>query len=172
MSASTVSRARTAADWTAAAGLLAEHRRWVAAAVGADVTATQEAAGGEFADPACFYRHPDAALVLARVAGHPAGMVGVHRLTGSAAELKRMYLRPWARGRGLGRALLGEAVAVAVDLGFGDLLLQTHPDAMPAAHHLYRGHGFVPAEPFHDLGVPGVVTLGLDLVGSRAAAAS
>lgn len=172
MSARTVQRARTTADWAAAALLLDEHRRWVATAVGADVTAAQPTAGAEFTDPARFYRPPHAALVLARVAGRPAGMVGVHRLTCTAAELKRMYLRPWARGRGLGHALLAEAVAAATELGFDALLLQTHPGAMPAAHHLYRGYGFLPAEPYHDLGVPGVVTLGLDLAARRAEAAS
>jgi GNAT superfamily N-acetyltransferase len=168
---SRVHRARTTADWTAAALLLDEYRRWVAEAIGADVTATQPAARDEFTDPARFYRPPDAALVLARVGERPAGVVGVHRLTRSAAELKRMYLRPWARGRGLSRALLVEAVAAADDLGFDELLLQTHPGAMPVAHRLYREYGFRPAESFHDLGVPGVLTLGLDLAGRRAGAA-
>jgi GNAT superfamily N-acetyltransferase len=144
----------------------------VDAAVGADVTAAQPTAGAEFTDPARFYRPPDAALVLARVAGRPAGIVGVHRLTRTAAELKRMYLRQAARGRGLGRALLAEAVAAATDLGFDELLLQTHPGAMPAAHDLYRGYGFLPARPYHDLGVAGVVTLGLDLAGRRSGVAS
>ncbi|MBW0093390.1 GNAT family N-acetyltransferase [Pseudonocardia sp. KRD-184] len=168
MPCTTVCRARTDQDWAAAGHLLAEHRRWVSAAVGSDVTATQPAAEVEFAEPARFYRPPEGALILARAGRAAAGIVGVHRLGGSCAELKRMYLRPWARGRGLGRALLDEAVAVAIDLGYEEMLLQTHAGAMPVAHHLYRQHGFVPTTSFHDLGVESVVTLGLDLTLARA----
>lgn len=163
MSRTTVCRARTEQDWAAAGQLLTEHRRWMSTAIGSDVTATQPASEVEFTDPARFYRPPEGALILAREGRGAAGIVGVHRMGGSSAELKRMYLCPWARGRGLGRALLDEAVAAAIDLGFDELLLQTHAGAMPVALHLYRQYGFVPTASFHDLGVEDVVTLGLDL---------
>lgn len=164
MPAPTSCRASTADDWSAVEALLAEHRRWLTGVVG-DVTAAQPASDGEFADPSSFYRPPEATMVLTRVGRRAAGIVGVHRLNGSTAELKRMYLRPWGRGLGLGRALLAEAVTAAVDLGFGELRLQTHPGAMPVAHRLYRASGFTPVAAYHDLGVEGVETLGLDLTG-------
>lgn len=169
MSRTTVCRARTEQDWAAAGRLLTEHRRWMSTAICSDVTTTQPASEVEFTDPARFYRPPEGALILARAgrgaAGirSAAGIVGVHRMGGPSAELKRMYLRPWARGRGLGRALLDEVVAAAIDLGFDGLLLQAHAGAMPVALHLYRQYGFVPTASFHDLGVEDVVTLGLDL---------
>jgi putative acetyltransferase len=60
---------------------------------------------------------------------------------GKAAELKRMYLQPQYRGRGLGRALLGHAIHWAKDRGCRYIVLDT-ASAMTAAQHLYESTGF------------------------------
>jgi GNAT superfamily N-acetyltransferase len=159
----TLAKATTDLDWAAAAHLLNEYRRWLDAAMGLDLATAQPAAGGEFGDLASFYRPPDGVLILAWSGRRPLGMVGVHRYAGAIGELKRMYAVPAARGLGVGRALVDEAIAAAADLGFDELRLQTEPNAMPAAHRLYRQAGFVDIPPYHDLGVAGVATLGLRL---------
>jgi GNAT superfamily N-acetyltransferase len=158
-----LSPATTETDWAAAAGLLDEYRRWLDAAMGLDLTTAQPAAGGEFGDLARFYRPPDGVLILAWLGRRPIGIVGVRRYEGAIGELKRMYATPASRGLGVGRALVDAAVAAAVELGFEELRLQTEPNAMPAAHRLYREAGFVDIPPYHDLGVAGVATLGLRL---------
>ncbi|MDD7964808.1 GNAT family N-acetyltransferase [Actinomycetospora lemnae] len=158
-----VSRARAAPDWRAAAVLLDEYRRWLADAVAIDLTVAQPRASTEFSDLERYYRPPEGVLVVASVGGRPAGMAGVHRLAGAVGELKRMYVRPSARGRGVGRALLVEAIAAARDLGFVELRLQTKPTVMAVADRLYREHGFVDIEPYADLGVEGVADLALAL---------
>ncbi|MDN5914344.1 MAG: GNAT family N-acetyltransferase [Pseudonocardia sp.] len=161
-------RRGTVRDWEQAAGLLAEHVRWVAEAVGLDLRDRQPGSLPELAAPEAFYHSPDGALVLAHVEGRPAGIVGVHRLTGDVGELKRMYVRPHARGLGVGRALVDEAVTAAEDLGFRELWLETDPVSMAGALRIYRDAGFSDIPPYGELGLGGVVTLGRALARSPA----
>lgn len=163
----TLRRPTTVRDWEQAAGLLAEHVRWVAEAVGLDLRDRQPGSLPELAAPATFYRPPDGALVLAHVAGRPAGIVGVHRLAGDVGELKRMYVRPRARGLGLGRELVDAAVTAAEDLGFRELWLETDPASMAGALRIYRDAGFTDIPAYGDLGLGGVVALGRPLARSR-----
>lgn len=64
-----------------------------------------------------------------------------------AVELKRMYLRPEARGRGLGKQLLGIALGWARSHEITTIRLDTS-ERMTAAQRLYETHGFrrVPGE--------------------------
>lgn len=162
----TLRRPRTRRDWEQAAGLLTEHVQWVTEAVGLDLRDRQPDSLSELSSPAVFYRPPHGALVLAHVASRAAGIVGVHRLIDDVGELKRMYVRPAARGIGLGRALVDEAVAAAEDLGFRELWLETDPGSMAGALQIYRDAGFTDITPYGDLGLDGVVTLGRSLVRS------
>lgn len=89
---------------------------------------------------------PDAALLLASVDGVAVGCIAVHLLgePAGAAEVKRMWVQPGARGHGAGKALVLAAVAWAREHGATELLLDTVPAAMPAAHRLYLALGFQP----------------------------
>jgi GNAT superfamily N-acetyltransferase len=70
------------------------------------------------------------------------GSVALRDLGDGAVELKRMYLRPDQRGRGLGRELLGVALAWAREHGMHRVRLDTS-ERMAAAQRLYEAHGFV-----------------------------
>jgi GNAT superfamily N-acetyltransferase len=70
------------------------------------------------------------------------GSVALRDLGGDAVELKRMYLRPAERGRGLGRQLLAVALDWARTHGVHVVRLDTS-ERMVAAQRLYEGHGFV-----------------------------
>src|SRR5918998_3616195 len=59
------------------------------------------------------------------------------------AEIKRMYLRPEARGRGLGRQLLDTLLTAARQEGYREARLDTD-GLVPAAHRLYSAAGFEP----------------------------
>ena len=61
---------------------------------------------------------------------------------GPVAELKRMYLYPGHRGRGLGRQLLDRAVGWARGAGCRAIVLDTSAE-MDAAQRLYESVGFV-----------------------------
>jgi putative acetyltransferase len=103
-----------------------------------------------------------AAILLGRVGGEVEGCVAVRPLEGDACELKRLYVRPAARGSGLGRALAEAAVARARLRGFAWMRLDTLP-TMDAARALYRSLGFVEIEPYRFNPIPGTSFMELRL---------
>jgi GNAT superfamily N-acetyltransferase len=64
-------------------------------------------------------------------------------------EVKHLYLRPAARGRGLGRALLAELESRARDLDASELVLDTNA-SLEAAGGLYASSGFTDMLPYND----------------------
>jgi GNAT superfamily N-acetyltransferase len=70
------------------------------------------------------------------------GSVALRDLGDGALELKRMYLRREARGRGLGKRLLATALEYAREFGADVMKLDTS-ERMQTARHLYEAHGFV-----------------------------
>ncbi|RYE43720.1 MAG: N-acetyltransferase [Hyphomicrobiales bacterium] len=78
------------------------------------------------------------------------GIVGIAMLKpvdDVTAELKRVYVRPVVRGRGVARALLRELLDAARREGFVTVRLESLR-FMTAAHGLYRSQGFVETSPF------------------------
>jgi putative acetyltransferase len=83
------------------------------------------------------YAPPRGALLLAR----GLGCVALRSFDDTTCELKRLYVRPQARGSGLGRALVDEVVAEARRLRYARMRLDTLP-IMVAAQTLYEQLGF------------------------------
>jgi GNAT superfamily N-acetyltransferase len=67
---------------------------------------------------------------------------GIKRLADGGCELKRMYVAPPARGRGIARALLAALEARARHMGFTIARLDTGP-SQHAARHLYESAGYM-----------------------------
>ncbi len=89
------------------------------------------------------YAQPRGTLLLALVEAQPAGCVGLRPFPlDGACEMKRLYVRPTARGNKLGKKLVEEVIAVARRLGYSRLRLDTHPHTMQPAVELYRRFGF------------------------------
>jgi putative acetyltransferase len=82
------------------------------------------------------------ALWIALAGGEVAGSVALRDLADRAYKLKRMYLRPAHRGRGLGRRLLATALDWARANDARVVRLDT-AEGMVAARHLYESAGFV-----------------------------
>jgi GNAT superfamily N-acetyltransferase len=91
-------------------------------------------------------RESRARLYVAEIAGEPVGMGGLRPVAADEVEIKRMYVRPPARGLGVGRAILQRLIDDARALGFKTIRLDSAP-FMHEAHALYRSFGFVPSAP-------------------------
>ena len=81
------------------------------------------------------------AFLIAYVADCPVGCGAVRRVDGPVAEIKRMYVAPSARGRGVGRQILDALETEARRLGVTRLVLETGP-RQPEAIALYARAGF------------------------------
>ena len=88
--------------------------------------------------------------------GDEIGCGGVRRLVvpgspegRSRFEIKHLYIRPGAQGRGLGRALLSELESRAMAFGATEIVLDTNA-SLVAAGGLYRATGYRNVEPYND----------------------
>jgi putative acetyltransferase len=109
------------------------------------------------------YAPPRGRLLLAIEDDRPAGCVGLHPWDGDAAEMKRLYVRPAFRGRGLGRILAEAALAEARSIGYRSIRLDTIASLMQSAIALYRELGFREIPPYRSNPIPGALYLELRL---------
>ncbi|MFO8100180.1 MAG: GNAT family N-acetyltransferase [Salinibacter sp.] len=88
------------------------------------------------------YAAPGGAILLAEYDGSAVGVVAVQPLDADGVcEMKRLYVCPSARGRGIGRTLGTAILDVARDLGYDTMRLDTVASMKPA-RALYRSIGF------------------------------
>ena len=87
------------------------------------------------------------AFLVLSLDGDPVGCGAVRKLTDDEAELKRMFVRPSARGRKLGAVLVDSLEAEARALGVTRLLLETALYLGPAVR-VYERAGFSPIEQY------------------------
>ena len=99
------------------------------------------------------FRPPDGRLLLAVDGGEAVGCGAVRVIAPGVAEVKRMYLRPEARGRGIGRSLLEELLDTARRFECREARLDTGW-FMTDAHRLYRAAGFEECAPYDGSEVP------------------
>ena len=149
-------QAQTDQHWQQARLLVEEY----AAALGVDLSFQDF--GREVAHLAGEYGPPAGAFLLACDDGEPLGCIALRPHAPGTGEIKRLYLRPPARGRGVGRQLATTAIAAARDRGYTRLLLDTLP-TMAEAQALYLSLGFRPIAPYRFNPVPGTVYMELIL---------
>ncbi len=119
--------------------------------------------GVEFASLPGKYAEPAGAILLAERDGAVVGCVALRPVKARIGEVKRLYLRPIARGHGLGRALVERVIEQARQAGYAELRLDVLAE-FTAARALYADLGFTPAEPVAHNPVPGTAFLGLRLI--------
>jgi GNAT superfamily N-acetyltransferase len=95
---------------------------------------------------------PDGTFLVGYEDDDPICCGGVKRFDERHCEIKRMYVVPGARGRGVARLLLGALEHAARELGYPVARLVTGP-RQPAAEHLYESEGYVAIENFRGDGV-------------------
>lgn len=137
--------ARSDSDWNQATALLYDYLEWLRVAAGVEPLTEQPALANELADLAAGYRTPTAALFVAVEEDRVNGMAAYRVHKDGSAELKRMYVRPVARGRGLADRLIESVIGAARDRGCQTIWLETMSEVMDPAISLYRRHGFAVA---------------------------
>jgi putative acetyltransferase len=109
------------------------------------------------------YAPPTGRLLLAFVNDQLAGCVALRDLGNGTCEMKRLYLRPNVRGKGMGRELAHAIINEARQLGYQRMCLDTLPDRMDYAVALYRSLNFKEIPPYYNNPVPGATFMELSL---------
>ena len=102
------------------------------------------------------YSPPRGALFLSRADGSPVGCIGLRPFSESVGELKRLYVVPAFRGRGLARSLVSAAIAAARRIGYSALVLDTLASMQPAIA-LYESFGFERTDAYYANPLPDVL---------------
>ncbi|MBI4502008.1 MAG: GNAT family N-acetyltransferase [Gemmatimonadetes bacterium] len=158
MGSVSVRPATSATDIAAARALVAEYGE----SLGIDLEFQDF--GAELATFPGSYVPPGGALLLGELNGRVCGCVGLRPLElPEVAELKRLYVRPEARGAGLGKLLTIRALEVARAAGYRRVRLDTLP-GMTSAQRLYRALGFREIPGYRHNPVPGTVFLEYEIL--------
>jgi ribosomal protein S18 acetylase RimI-like enzyme len=148
--------ADAAADVDVARSLFREYQQ----AIGVDLCF--QSFDAELRDLPGAYARPRGRLLLAWEGDAPAGCGALRPLAPDVAELKRMWVRPAFRGRGLGRRIAEALLDAARAEGYRVARLDTLP-SMREAIALYRSLGFREIQPYYANPLPGPLYMELAL---------
>jgi ribosomal protein S18 acetylase RimI-like enzyme len=117
----------------------------------------------EIADLKSHYIKPGGFIILCFLNDEPVGCVGLRIFDkDGAAEMKRLYVKPSARSKGIGKELTVMLIEKSKELGFLKIKLDTLP-SMKEAISLYKSLGFIKIEPYRLNPHPGAVYMELKL---------
>lgn len=141
-------RPATTADVPAVRDMMREYVDWIALDL-AFQEIDEELAGlpGEYAPPS-------GALFVATDGEQLVGMIGLRPLGGTICEMKRLFVRPAARGQGLAKQLIARVMDEARRLGYAEIRLDTLP-MMGDAQALYAAMGFADIDAYYDTPIEG-----------------
>jgi len=113
------------------------------------------------------YAPPLGALLVASDGTVLVGMIGLRPIDDRICEMKRLFVRPDARGRGLARQLIDSILAEARRLKYHEIRLDTLP-MMGDAQKLYVAMGFADIEAYYDTPIAGTRFMALRLRSGQA----
>ena len=116
----------------------------------------------EFADLPGKYASPAGRLLVAERFGTLEGCVALRKVTAEICEMKRLYVRPRARGLSIGLGLVEQLIAEAKAQGYAEMRLDVLAE-FGKARALCCKMGFVAADPVTFNPLPGTAFLGLRL---------
>ncbi len=108
------------------------------------------------------YGMPYGRLYLLRCDGDAAGCIALRRIDEKSCELKRLYIKPAYRGRGISKKLVQLVISDAKEIGYQFILLDTLP-FLKSAIKLYRSAGFYEIPKFNDSPMEGSIYMRYDL---------
>jgi ribosomal protein S18 acetylase RimI-like enzyme len=102
------------------------------------------------------YARPGGFIFLGGLGGRPVAVGACRALSAGVCEMKRLYVRPEARGLGLGRRLAERIIEEARKAGYSAVALDSL-GSMREAQQLYQSLGFGMVEPYYANPLPGTV---------------
>lgn len=109
------------------------------------------------------YAPPPGRLYLAMEGTHAAGCIGLRKISPDTCEMKRLYVRPLYRGKGIGRDLARAVIGEARKIGYRRMVLDTLPP-MKRAIALYYTLGFKLTASYRENPAEGATYMELKLV--------
>jgi GNAT superfamily N-acetyltransferase len=109
------------------------------------------------------YTPPGGRLLLAEYEGKLAACIALHKLDSRICEMKRLYLRPGFRGKGLGRVLAERIITEARQIGYRRMRLDTVEPVMKDAVAMYRKLGFKEIAPYCSNPIAGALYMEMEL---------
>ncbi|MFQ5742987.1 MAG: GNAT family N-acetyltransferase [Acidobacteriota bacterium] len=152
----TAKQAKSTSEISAARALFEEYADWLGIDLCfQDFDAELQALPGN-------YSPPSGRLLLAWEEDEPVGCVALRRIDSAACEMKRLFVRPSHRSRGIGRKLAKAIICMASEIRYSRIRLDTLP-SMGEARSLYVHLGFREIPPYTYNPVPGAVYMELSL---------
>jgi len=108
------------------------------------------------------YAPPRGRLLIAGPQAEPFACIALRPLDDASGEVKRLYVRPAARGQRVGEALVHSLLDDARAIGYRELKLDTF-EWMNDARKLYQRLGFTPCSPYYHNPLPGAVYMSIAL---------
>jgi GNAT superfamily N-acetyltransferase len=93
------------------------------------------------------YLPPVGIFYLVKHNGDFAGMGGLKKINEQEVEIKRIYVRPQFRRKGIGKVMMEKLLAKAKEFNYSTVRLAS-TSFMKSAHKLYKASGFKYTEPF------------------------
>lgn len=106
------------------------------------------------------YAPPSGQMLLARCGGAVVGCVALRQIGEGTCEMKRLFVQPAFRGKGIGKALAQAIIEEGRRIGYKSMRLDT---AMEPARSLYKSLDFREIPPYQQVPVEGVVFMELEL---------
>lgn len=110
----------------------------------------------EVKNPLARYGAPKGKLFIALWNGEPAGCIALAPMSDDCCEMKRLYVLPNFRMHGIGKALVEHLLAVAREMKYSAMRLDTFKK-LQSAIRLYENYGFHYIEPYYHNPFPDVV---------------
>lgn len=108
------------------------------------------------------YSCAESKIFLLRKNCKPVGCAAFRQLDATTCEMKRVYIRPSARGSNMGAKLVDRVLQEAILSGYNKMCLDVLPE-FKTALKLYKSYGFIEHPPVTNNPVPGTHFLGLNL---------
>ncbi len=109
------------------------------------------------------YSPPEGRLYIVKEGCNYNGCIALRKIEDGICEMKRLYLRPEARGKGIGNALIAKIIEDAKEIGYKTMRLDTVKEKMPKAVELYSSYGITEIEAYYNNPNPHTLYMELDL---------